>query len=327
MSFFELFNQVFELNARQVIKPGAFKLYMYWLHEFNQARWPALLFRRANQVYAELGMDKNTFVTAVAQLEARGLLAYEAGKNGKAGEWLLNYEPATESWAAEVKNSPQSKVKNSPQADNSEVNFSPSIYPNEAETFDSRVKNSPPIRNRQNVREDKTKKMAGEAAEEITHAPLPDQISQLVPPVAEPPHAAESRPVAAAELPAALATEAKQLAVTMGQLWKISEQSNFQKFALLCAFTKRQAQLGKLPEVQRQFAGYRLTREKAGLRAHKLTDWLGTAADDYTGGEWCGCDWPAVAADTRPRHGDTSALAIPARATTSAVKTQAQTWS
>jgi hypothetical protein len=322
MSFFELFNQVFELNARQVIKPGAFKLYMFWLHEFNQARWPEQLYRRANQVYAELGMDKNTFVTAVAQLEARGLLAYEAGKNGKAGEWLLNYEPATESWVAKVKNSPQSKVKNSPQADNSEVKNSPSFHPNEAETFDSRVKNSPPIRNRQNIQEETTTSVCvGEAAEEITHAPLPAKILVSAPRCEAPPLSGS------VELPEAVATEAKQLATTIGQLWKISELTNYTKWARIAAFTKRLAQLGQLAQVTQQFAGYKLQREKAGLRPHSLDTWLGTYANDFANGEWCGCDWAAVAADTRTRPGESLSTAAPARAATSPTKARAQNWS
>jgi len=301
MIFFNLFNQVFELNVRQVVKPAAFKLYIYWLYKFNKAHWPALLYQRANQVYTELGMDKNTFVTAVAQLEARGLLAYEAGKNGKAGEWLLNYKSATESWAAEVKNSPQSKVKNSPREDDSEVNFSPSFYPNEAETFDSKVKNSLPIRNRQNVTEDKTKKMVGEAAEEITLAPLPAKKFQLVPPFAEPPHAGQTGPVAAAELSVAPADEAKTLANELAALWDFSELSNQPKWGRLHSFTRRMAVLGRLSEVRRQLAGYRVGHLRPGVRPHRLDRFLGEPVDDYAQGEWCSCNWSSVAAKAQAR--------------------------
>jgi DNA-binding MarR family transcriptional regulator len=77
MSFFELFDQFFQLEAEQTIPPMAAKLYMYWLHEFNNAspRWPAKLHRRANQVYADLNVDKKTLEKATEQLERRGLIS------------------------------------------------------------------------------------------------------------------------------------------------------------------------------------------------------------------------------------------------------------
>jgi hypothetical protein len=311
MSYFELLEQFWQLDAERTIAPAASKLYFYLLNEFNTARpvhWPAKLYRRATQVYADLRIDKKTLPTAVAALEQRGLIRHYSGDIARSGEWQLNYGPAAD-WAGGM-------GKNSPQSTPEYGEKFPTPSP---EMAGGMGKNSPPIRNRQDEEED-NKKKAGEAAEEITLAPLPAKEEKLVPPVAEPPHA-----VAAAELPEALAAEAKQLAVTMGQLWKISEQGNFQKFALLCRFTKRLAELGKLAEVQRQFEGYRLTRLKAGLRAHKLTDWLGSDADDYASGEWCGCEWPEIAAETRTRPGQPEPVQS-ARATTATRKTQPQEW-
>jgi len=144
----------------------------------------------------------------------------------------------------------------------------------------------------------------GEAAEEITAAPLPAKISELVPPVAEPPHAAESRPVAAAELPAALLTEVKALATQMGQMWGFSEQQGFPGWSRLYALAKYQAQQGKLAELRNQVAGYQAGHMRPGVRAHKLADWLGDPQHPdgpYTNGVWCSCTWPAIAAQVQAR--------------------------
>lgn len=322
MSFFELFDQFFQLNAQQTIAPLATKLYMYWLHEFNQARWPAVLYRRANQVYIDLEVDKKSLERATAQLVERGLLRHLPGTKTASGTWYLNYGAATDWQAVKGNFSPQHEGNNSPQ-DSTIGPFSGGINPLEMPDRPLLKGNfSPPIRNRQDQnREDQTKGVC-EAAEEITPAPLPAKEKQLVPPVAEPPHA-----VATAELPEALAAEAKTLASTIGQLWQISEIKNFTKWARIAAFTKRLAQLGKLEEVKTQFAGYKLQRSKAGIRPHSLDTWLGTYAQDFDNGEWCGCDWAAVAADTRTRPGESLATAIPARAATSPTKAKAHNWS
>ena len=102
-------------------------------------------------------------------------------------------------------------------------------------------------------------------------------------------------------LPAICASEAKMLANTIGQFWKISEVSNYAKWSRIAAFTKRLAELGRLDEVSKQFAGYRLQRGKAGIGPHNLDTWLGKYSQDFADGEWCGRDWAAVAADTRSR--------------------------
>jgi hypothetical protein len=151
-------------------------------------------------------------------------------------------------------------------------------------------KNSPPIRNRQDEEED-NKKKAGEAAEEITLAPLPAKEEKLVPPVAEPPHA-----VAAAELPEALAAEAKQLANEIAHAWYLSEIRNQPKWARIHSFVRRLAALGRLEEVRQYFAGYQVAHLRPGVRPHQLDKWLGSPADDYAQGEWHGCEWPAMAA-------------------------------
>jgi len=305
MSFFELFDQFFQLEAEQTIPPMAAKLYMYWLHEFNNAspRWPAKLHRRANQVYADLNIDKKTLEKATEQLERRGLIRHIAGTKLTAGTWFLNYDSAAE-WAnVEGKNSPsESQISPLSGGNNTPENSNWSLV---------KGKNSPPIRNRpEESRTDHTipaSACVGEAAEEITPAPLPAKNSQLVPPVAEPPHAAESRPVAAAELPAALLAEVKALATEMGQLWGFSEQHGFPGWNRLYTFAKHQAQHGQLAELRKQLAGYQAGHMRPGVRAHRLADWLGDPKHPdgaYTDGVWCSCQWPAIAAQVQARPGE-----------------------
>jgi hypothetical protein len=293
MNFFELFNQFFQLEAERTIPPMAAKLYMYWLHEFNNAtpRWPTKLPRRANQVYADLNIDKKTLEKATEQLQERGLLRHIAGTKLKAGTWYLNYGPAAD-WQQVEGNYSPSETEIGP--------FSGGNNPPENSNWSLlKGKNSPPIRNRPEESRTENNQKAGEAAEEITLAPLPANEEVTAP-------RCEAPPLAVAVPPEAL-WEAKTFADTIGQLWHISELKNFSKWARIAAFTKRLIELGKLAEVKRQFAGYRLQREKAGLRAHKLDDWLGSSAQDYTNGEWCGCEWAEVAAETRARPGEPTA--------------------
>jgi hypothetical protein len=103
MSYFELLEQFWQLDTERTIAPLASKLYLYLLNQFNGAtpRWPAKINRRANQVYADLNVDKKSLATAVAVLEERGLIAYVGGSKTAASVWWLNYQPI------EGKNSPQ----------------------------------------------------------------------------------------------------------------------------------------------------------------------------------------------------------------------------
>lgn len=297
MSYFELLEQFWQLDAERSIAPAASKLYFYLLNEFNIARpahWPAKIYRRATQVYADLRIDKKTLPTAVAALEERGLIRHYSGDIARSGEWHLNYGPAAK-WAGGM-------GKNSPLEDSEHGEKFPTPSP---EMAGGMGKNSPPIRNRRRQEED-NKKKAGVAAEEITTAPLPAKENELVPPVAEPPHAGQPGPVVAAELSAALAAEAKALANEIAPVWDLSEIKNQPKWARIHSFTRCMARLGRLPEVKQQLAGYQVGHLRPGVRPHQLDRWLGSPADDYAGGEWCGCDWPSVAlkAQARPAgHG------------------------
>jgi hypothetical protein len=284
MSYFELLEQFWQLDAERAIAPAASKLYFYLLNEFNTARpvhWPAKLYRRATQVYADLRIDKKTLPNAVAALEERGLIRHYSGDIARSGEWHLNYGPAAE-WA-------EGMGKNSPQDASAYGEKFPTPIPEMAEGMG---KNSPPIRNRRRLEEeDKTKKMGGEAAEEITLAPLPAKEKEVSAPRCEAPPKSE-----AAELPAALAAEAKQLANEIAHAWYLSEIRNQPKWARIHTFVRRLAALGRLEEVRQYFAGYQVAHLRPGVRPHQLDKWLGSPADDYAQGEWHGCEWPAMAA-------------------------------
>lgn len=147
-----------------------------------------------------------------------------------------------------------------------------------------------------------------------------------MPPVALTPQPGAAPAGAVPALAEELASEAKKLASTIGSLWFISELKNQPKWAKIHTFCRRLAMLGRLPEVQQQFAGYRLHREKTGRSPHKLDSWLGTPISDYADGEWTGCDWPAAAAAATTHSGQPVEASIPARATTSARKQQPQEW-
>lgn len=316
MSYFELLEQFWQLDAERTISASASKLYFYLLNEFNTPRWPAKIYRRANQVYADLNVDKKSLATAIATLEERGLIKHVAGNTSRAAEWFLNYGRAAEWCPAKGNNSPQQ----APQWSGTEGNNSPSFGTTDPESAGTKGKNSPSIRNRQDqiVEEDQTKKNGSGLSEEITLASLPAENSVSAPRCAAPP--------VAAALPEALATEAKTLANQIGQLWHISEIKNQPKWARIHTFTRRLATLGRLAEVSEQFAGYRLQREKAGLRPHQLDSWLGKPADDFADGEWCGCDWSAVAADTRTRPGEAASLAPAARVATNTKPQASASW-
>jgi hypothetical protein len=308
MTYFELIDQFWRLDAECSFSAGETRLYFYLLNQFNTSRWAPKIYRRTNQVAADLNADAKTIDASRRGLEARYLVHYVAGNKSMSATWALQMDG---------KNSRQS----APNTVDIDRKNSGSSSPNPANRVEIDGKNSGPIRNRSRLEvEEENKKKVGEAAEEITLAPLPAENLVTAPRCDAPP--------VAATLPEALATEAKTLANQIGQLWHISEQKNQPKWARIHTFTRRLALLGRLAEVHEQFAGYRLQREKAGLRPHQLDSWLGKPADDFADGEWCGCDWAAVARDTRTRGGDgATLLAAPARANTSPSKAKAESWS
>lgn len=313
MSYFELLEQFWQLDAERSIAPAASKLYFYLLNEFNTARpvhWPAKIYRRATQVYADLRIDKKTLPTAVAALEERGLIRHYSGDIARSGEWHLNYGSAAK-WAGGM-------GKNSPLDDSEHGEKFPTPSP---EMAGGMGKNSPPIRNRQDEEED-NKKKAGVAAEEITTAPLPAKEREVSAPRCEAPPKSE-----AAQLDEALAAEAKALANEIAPIWDLSEIKNQPKWARIHSFTRCMARLGRLPEVRQQLAGYQVGHLRPGVRPHQLDRWLGSPADDYAQGEWCGCDWASVAAKAQARPAFGQPAPPPARAATSPTKAKAHNWS
>jgi len=291
MDFFALQDRFWQLELEQPFSPTETKLYFYFLNRFNAARWPAVLRRFVRQVAADLTLDEKTATKAVAGLHARGLLAYEAGTRSQSASWAL---------ADDRNNSGQQSPRTS-RDDRKNSGNKREVQPRTSR--DDRKNSGPYKEEEENVEEEENKKKAGVAAEEITTAPLPAKNLQLVPPVAEPPHAGQPGPVAAAELEPALAAEAKALANEIAPIWDLSEIKHQPKWARIHGFTRCMARLGRLPEVKQQLAGYRAGHLRPGVRPHQLDKWLGSAADDYAGGEWCGCDWPSVAAKAQVRQG------------------------
>ena len=313
MTYFELIDQFWRLDAACSFTPGETRLYFYLLNQFNTSRWAPKIYRRTNQVAADLNADTKTIDASRRGLEARALVHYVAGNKSMSATWALPMHG---------KNSGQSA------ADKVDIdrNFSGSFSPNEPNRVEMDGKNSGPIRNRRRLEEEENKKKVGEAAEEITLAPLPAKKSELVPPVAEPPHAAESRPVAAAELEEALAAEAKALAAEIAPIWDLSEIRNQPKWARIHAFTRCMARLGRLPEVKQQLAGYLAGHLRPGVRPHQLDRWLGSPADDYAQGEWCGCDWPSVASKAQARPGQLPTVATTRPGSSPTQARQAAKW-
>jgi hypothetical protein len=323
MSYFELLEQFWQLDTERTIAPLASKLYFYLLNQFNGAtpRWPAKISRRANQVYADLNVDKKSLATAVAVLEERGLVAYVGGSKTAASIWWLNYESVVGKYSPQERpdwsnmkgnNSPSSATK-TPDWSEMEGNISPQ----KTSVYKERARFSEQI-----VEENKTKGV-GEAAEEITLAPLPAQEKVVSPPVAEPP-----TKIGAAELPEALAAEAKALANEIGQAWFISEIKNQPKWARIHSFVRRLASLGRIEEVRRYFAGYQVAHLRPGVRPHQLDKWLGSPADDYAQGEWKGCEWPDMAAKAQnsPSYGPIVSQATVGTTSSPTKARQAKSW-
>ncbi|MGI4819903.1 MAG: hypothetical protein ACRYFV_01720 [Janthinobacterium lividum] len=309
MTYFELIDQFWRLDAECSFSAGETRLYFYLLNQFNSSRWAPKIYRRTNQVAADLNADAKTIDASRRGLEGRYLVHYVAGNKSMSATWSLQMDG---------KNSRQS-AQNTVDIDR---NNSGTSSPNPANRVEMDGKNSGPIRNRSRLEvEEENKKKAGEAAEEITLAPLPAKEKEVSAPRCEAPPKSE-----AAQLPEALAAEAKALANEIAPIWDLSEIKNQPKWARIHSFTRRMAVLGRLPEVRQQLAGYQGGHLRPGVRPHQLDKWLGSAADDYAQGEWCGCDWPSVAAKARARPGDPAAQAPVTRVATNTKPQASASW-
>lgn len=109
LSYFELLDQFWRLDAERSFTANETRLYFYLLNQFNSARWGAKICRRTNQVAADLNADHKTINTARLILETRGLVSYEAGNKVIAATWRLAYGAAGDGPEMDGNNSRQSE--------------------------------------------------------------------------------------------------------------------------------------------------------------------------------------------------------------------------
>jgi len=130
---------------------------------------------------------------------------------------------------------------------------------------------------------------------EAENRQLKADLLKSVPPVAQPP-----RQIAAESQGPQHSDASKALAAEMAKLWNLSPMpSGGRKWAQLHRFTHHMDQAGRLDEVAKQFAGYRLYLEKrTSIEAFNLDKYLGNEADGYDG-EWCQTQWTEKAQATK----------------------------
>jgi hypothetical protein len=194
MSFYDLQNRFWQLHAEASFSVGATHLYFYLLHQFNVARWPEKLYRKRNQLAAELSIDVKSLDTARERLVARGLLTYEPGDKVKSAIWSLGDCSQMEGKISpSSENSPQMEGKfslakrdNTPDSPQMEGKISP-LYKEEEKTIEQE--------------EEKTTSPAADAAAArsekkigATTSDLPADDSVSAPRVAPPPRAKRKRP-------------------------------------------------------------------------------------------------------------------------------------
>lgn len=281
---------------------------------------------------ARLTISTDTASRAVKQLESAGLLKKHVEKAAGNIRHLVPISTAikaaavTNPYPQNAGSTPTRKMPVAyPQSAGSPIRKMPVALPADCGTNNT-VKSTEILQESHTLPEPEKKIGAGDFLEDSTHS-LKAEV-QLVPPVADPPYAGQSGPVVAAELEPALAAEAKALANEIAPIWDLSEIRHQPKWARIHGFTRCMARLGRLPEVKQQLAGYLAGHLRPGVRPHQLDKWLGSAADDYAGGEWCGCDWPSVAAKAlaRPSYGPIPAQATVGTTSSPTKARQAKSW-
>ena len=277
---------------------------------------------------ARLTLSLNTVSRAVQQIEADGLLIKHVDK--AAGNHRLLVPVPTTIKAFAAKNPyPQNEGRGTtpkvrvayPQSEGSPTpEMGDGLPPNWG--TNTTVNSTENLQETPTPSEPEKKIGAGEFSEDSTPS-LTAEV-QIVPPVAEPPHETATKPAEAA-LPAAEpappaaapprhSEASRELARKMAALWHITEQGNARKWMQLARFTHFMEQAGRLAELTKQFAGYSLYKEKRRIEAYNLDKYIGSEADAYAGGEWCGCDWDSRARATKA-DGDNSPPPSPKRAT------------
>ena len=93
MSFYDLQNLFWQLDASERFSGTETRLYFYWLNRLNAGLggeyWPDEYPRWGKQVEADLGLTDKTLAAARAALVKRGLLAYKEGTKSRAATWGL----------------------------------------------------------------------------------------------------------------------------------------------------------------------------------------------------------------------------------------------
>jgi hypothetical protein len=93
MSFYDLQNQFWQLDASERFSGTETRLYFYWLNRLNAGLngeyWPDEYPRWGKQVEADLGLTDKTLAAARTVLVKRGLLSYREGTKSRAALWGL----------------------------------------------------------------------------------------------------------------------------------------------------------------------------------------------------------------------------------------------
>lgn len=93
MSFYDLQNLFWQLDASERFSGNETRLYFYWLNRLNAGLageyWPAEYPRWSKQVEADLGLTDKTLAGARTVLVKRGLLSYREGSKSRAATWGL----------------------------------------------------------------------------------------------------------------------------------------------------------------------------------------------------------------------------------------------
>jgi hypothetical protein len=308
---YELQDTFWKKDNVQHFSPTATRLYFYWLHQFNAAFWPVQLARRSRQVEADLGLTDKTLAAARKGLVDRGMLAYQEGGKRHAAVWQL---PGATAFACRNATAPTTAIirNNSGQG-------LPIAPPTSRNNSEPSAPITPPVdRNNSGAYIEETKTRSITKDPHHPHATtgggwgraLADEVNAdlgwAAPPTLSPP--------SDGGLPAG--DESDGLARDLAALWHITPAQT-QKWAKFVAFARTMAATGRSDEVRAQFEGYRRHRQVRGLAPHAVEAYLGSPATDYADGEWCGCNWPAKAAEAPPKPGGHAALSAPARATAS----------
>jgi hypothetical protein len=127
MSFYDLQNLFWQLDASERFSGTETRLYFYWLNRLNAGLngefWPEEYPRWGKQVEADLGLTDKTLAAARTVLVKRGLLNYREGTKSRAALWGLGKVSRNNSGQSE-EIAPNMARKDSGQSDEMTPNMS-----------------------------------------------------------------------------------------------------------------------------------------------------------------------------------------------------------